>query len=59
MVVQDTEPVVSTRGVLWYREDDDVLSISNYATGQVAVDGPQWTEINGGGLMPTRMKTKA
>ena len=49
VVVQDDEPVVSTRGVLWYREADDVLSISNYATGQVGVDGPQWTEINGGG----------
>ena len=49
VVVQDTEPKVSTRGVLWYREDDDVLSISNYATGQVGVNGPQWTAINGGG----------
>ena len=49
VVVQDDEPKVSTRGVLWYREEDDVLSISNYATGQVGVGGPQWTEINGGG----------
>ena len=49
VVVQDDEPKVSTRGVLWYREGDDILSISNYATGQVGVDGPQWTEINGGG----------
>ena len=48
VVVQDDEPKVSTRGVLWYREHDDVLSISNYATGQVGVNGPQWTEINGG-----------
>ena len=49
VVVQDDEPKVSTRGVLWYREADDVLSISNYATGQVGVNGPQWTAINGGG----------
>ena len=49
VVVQDTEPKVSTRGVLWYREGDDILSISNYATGQVGVNGPQWTAINGGG----------
>ena len=49
-VVQDDEPVVSTRGVLWYREsDDDVLSISNYASGLTGTDGPQWTEINGPG----------
>ena len=47
-VVQDDEPVVSSRGVLWYREDDDVLSISNYGTGMTGTIGPQWTEINGG-----------
>ena len=47
-VVQDDEPKVSTRGVLWYRESDDVLSISNYGTGEVGVNGAQWTEINGG-----------
>ena len=49
VVVQDTEPKVSTRGQFWYREGDDILSISNYATGQVGVNGPQWTAINGGG----------
>jgi hypothetical protein len=48
VVVQDDAPKVSTRGVLWYREADDVLSISNYATGFTG-NGPQWTEINGAG----------
>ena len=47
-IVQDEEPVVSSRGVLWYREVDDVLSISNYGSGMTGVGGPQWTEINGG-----------
>ena len=51
VVVQDDEPKVSTRGVLWYREADDVLSISNYATKLAgsALMARQWTEINGGG----------
>ena len=46
VIVQDNEPVVSTRGILWYREVDDVLSISNFPTGMTGADGPQWTEIN-------------
>ena len=40
---------MSYRGALWYRESDDVLSISNYETGYAGGIGPQWTEINGGG----------
>ena len=45
VVVQNEQPFVSSRGVLWYRESDDVLSISNFGDGFVG-DGPQWTEIN-------------
>ena len=48
VVVQDDQPLVSSRGILWYRESDDVLSISNYADGFTG-QGPQWTEINGSG----------
>ena len=40
---------VSQRGLLWYRESDDILSISNYPTGMMGAQGPQWTQINGGG----------
>lgn len=47
-VVMDEQPFVSSRGVLWYRESDDVLSISNYGDGFIGI-GPQWTEINGSG----------
>ena len=46
VVVQDDLPAVSDRGILWYRQSDDVLSISNYADGFTGT-GPQWTEING------------
>ena len=48
VIVQEDEPDVAQRGMLWYRESDDVLSISNYATGAFGQLGPQWTEINGG-----------
>ena len=47
-IVQDEQPVVSTRGVFWYREEDDHLLISNYADGYVG-QGPQWTDLTGGG----------
>jgi hypothetical protein len=46
VVVQDDQPFASDRGVLWYRESDDILSISNYGDGFTGI-GPQWTEING------------
>ena len=48
VVVQDDQPVASDRGILWYRESDDVLSISNYGDGFIG-NGPQWTAINGTG----------
>ena len=48
VIVQEEEPDVSQRGLLWYRESDDILSISNYPTGMMGVEGPQWTQINGG-----------
>ena len=38
---------MSYRGALWYRESDDVLSISNWETGFTGGIGPQWTEVNG------------
>ena len=47
VIVQDTEPVVSTRGILWYRENDDHLLISNYATGFTG-EGEQWTDLSSG-----------
>ena len=47
-IVQDDQPVVSTRGVFWYREADDHLFISNYADGYVG-QGPQWTDLTAGG----------
>ena len=47
-IVQDEQPVVSTRGVFWYRERDDHLLISNYADGFVG-EGPQWTDLSAGG----------
>ena len=46
VIVQDEEPKVSYRGALWYRESDDVLSISNWETGFTGGIGPQWTEVN-------------
>ena len=49
VVCQEEEPDVAHRGILWYRESDDILSISNYPTGMLGAEGPQWTEINGGG----------
>ena len=49
VIVQDEEPKVAYRGALGYRESDDVLSISNWATGFAGGIGPQWTEINRGG----------
>ena len=49
VIVQEEEPDVSQRGLLWYRESDDILSISNYPTGMMGAQGPQWTQINGGG----------
>ena len=48
VIVQDDQPVVSSRGVLWYREADDHLFISNYADGFTGV-GPQWTDLTAGG----------
>ena len=47
-IVADEQPVVSTRGLLWYRESDDHLFISNYGDGFVG-DGPQWTDLTAGG----------
>jgi len=47
VIVQDTQPVVSTRGIFWYRESDDHLLISNYADGFTG-DGPQWTDLTAG-----------
>ena len=49
VIVQEDEPDVSQRGILWYRQSDDILSISNYPTGMMGGQGPQWTEINGSG----------
>ena len=49
VIVQDEQPVVSTRGVLWYREEDDHLFISNYADGFSGGIGPQWTDLTAGG----------
>lgn len=51
VIVQDDQPVVSERGVLWYRESDDHLFISNYSDGYVGGIGPQWTDLTatGGG----------
>ena len=48
VVVQNEQPFVSARGVLWYRESDDHLFISNYADGYVG-EGPQWTDLTAGG----------
>lgn len=48
VIVQDDQPVVSSRGVLWYREADDHLFISNYSDGFTGV-GPQWTDLTAGG----------
>jgi hypothetical protein len=48
VIVQDNKPVVSTRGILWYREKDDHLFISNYANGFTG-QGPQWTDLTAGG----------
>ena len=48
VIVQDDQPVVSSRGVLWYREADDHLFISNYADGFTGI-GPQWTDLTAGG----------
>ena len=48
VIVQDNQPNVSSRGVLWYRESDDHLFISNYADGFVG-QGPQWTDLTAGG----------
>jgi len=54
-IVQDQQPVVSTRGILWYRESDDHLFISNYADGFTG-EGPQWTDLtaaaDGGDYLP-------
>ena len=47
-IVQDDQPVVSERGVLWYRESDDHLFISNYGDGFTG-NGPQWTDLTAGG----------
>ena len=47
VIVQDTQPVVSTRGILWYRESDDHLLISNYANGFTG-EGEQWTDLTSG-----------
>ena len=43
-VVGDEQPIVSARGVLWYRETDDHLFISNYPDGFTGT-GPQWTDL--------------
>jgi hypothetical protein len=48
VIVQDNQPVVSTRGIFWYRESDDHLLISNYADGFTG-EGPQWTDLTAGG----------
>ena len=48
VIVQDTQPVVSTRGIFWYRETDDHLLISNYADGFTG-EGEQWTDLTAGG----------
>jgi len=48
VIVQDDQPVVSTRGIFWYREGDDHLLISNYADGFTG-DGAQWTDLTAGG----------
>ena len=53
-IVQDEQPVVSTRGVFWYREADDHLFISNYGDGFIG-EGPQWTDLTeaaGGNYLP-------
>ena len=47
VIVQDNQPVVSTRGIFWYREADDHLLISNYADGFTG-EGPQWTDLTAG-----------
>jgi len=47
VIVQDTQPVVSTRGIFWYREHDDHLLISNYGDGFTG-EGPQWTDLTSG-----------
>ena len=47
VIVQDNQPVVSTRGIFWYREGDDHLLISNYADGFTG-EGPQWTDLTSG-----------
>ena len=47
-IVQDDQPLVSERGVLWYRESDDHLFISNYGDGFIG-EGPQWTDLTAGG----------
>ena len=49
VIVQDDQPVVSDRGVLWYRESDDHLFISNYSDGYVGGIGPQWTDLTATG----------
>ena len=46
-IVADEQPVVSTRGLLWYRESDDHLFISNYGDGFIG-EGPQWTDLTAG-----------
>ena len=48
VIVQDKQPVVSSRGILWYRQSDDHLFISNWADGQ-AGEGEQWTDLTAGG----------
>ena len=48
VIVQDNQPVVSSRGILWYREADDHLFISNWADGETG-DGEQWTDLTAGG----------
>ena len=48
VIVQDDQPVVSDRGVLWYRESDDHLFISNYADGYIG-QGAQWTDLTASG----------
>ena len=48
VIVQDEQPVVSSRGILWYREKDDHLFISNYADGFTG-EGPQWTDLTASG----------
>ena len=47
-IVTDEQPVVSTRGIFWYRESDDHLFISNYADGFTG-EGPQWTDLTASG----------